>query len=525
MLDAVDDIGQLNDVTANCLMLLRGCPNFMHGITYNTKLRIIIYGSMILFLSILEGYISTQIYGKILVLALSGVFAVFFMRKLFCDGRDLWIAFSLISWSLAPSFHIDHFRIEVGDVLLLLGVAMYFRTTHGKWFFNFFSRAYITYILTALLSVFVLTWYTSSFLIGASSAFRIVRLAGALFYFAVVGGRGTMQSSAIYKIIDLVLFGSVVGCIITIVEFKLGIGMTSQQFFTMNGVQAYRAGGTIYENAGAFGNYETILFGLALWMAYKLGGVKRILYLLLAGLFAFGAITSYSRAAMLGLVIILFVIWLGNRGKLVAAIAMVCITFVIVSFMNQLMPGYVLQVWTTRIVPLFSISSTHQFNVEGGGRLTYWKESLSFVYTHIWSLIVGVGYYGVTYASATFGYPMYTDNDYISAILEQGILGLLAFISFVFSSIFIACKRLSRGSFSWLVLSLWLSEAAQAFTGDVFTFWRSLPILFFITGIFYYQHVSIDGGESNDCIGNNCELSARSVSSDVLGKCSKTANI
>lgn len=466
---------------------------------------------IILFISIMLGTTSTTKYGEIFILIFLALFCLLFCRKLFKHSADFWVAIILLSWSVAPSFHIGKFNAEIGDILVFLGIVCFYQRVRGHWISGLFERAFIVYIATALLSVLVLTWYTSSYLSGVSSAFRIFRLVGDLFIIALIRSRGSMQTSEIYRILDFAIFGSVVACIITLIEFKHGVGMSSQQFFTLDGVQMYRAGGTIYENAGEFGNYESILFGIALWMTYQCRGPRRFFYLLSSVLFAFGAISSYSRAAMLGLVVAYLILWIGNRGKFRSLMGVVITLGALIVAMEQFMPGYITQVWDTRIIPLFSISNTQGFNLAGGGRVTFWKESFAFIASNIWSLITGVGYYGVTYAAAVFHQPMYTDNNYVSAILEQGLLGLISLVCFVFTPIVVSLRRLSLGSTSWLVLALWVSEALQAFTGDIFTFWKTMPILFCVTAVFLQKHVN-GWRKSNVCISDNSKFSTSKLS-------------
>jgi O-antigen ligase len=73
------------------------------------------------------------------------------------------------------------------------------------------------------------------------------------------------------------------------------------------------------------------------------------------------------------------------------------------------------------------------------------------------------------------------DNMYLSLLVETGLLGLAALVA-LNGAILVTCWRaMRRGSFygKWL-LCFWVGEAVQMLTGDILTYWRVLPVYFWV---------------------------------------------
>ncbi len=114
------------------------------------------------------------------------------------------------------------------------------------------------------------------------------------------------------------------------------------------------------------------------------------------------------------------------------------------------------------------------------GRLESWRAIAGFVNEHPWQTLAGIGYKTLPY-SQHFGKPVIADNMYLSMLVETGIFGLCALLA-VNAAIMMVCSRAAkRGSFfgKWM-FCFWAGEMFQMFAGDILTFWRVLPVYFWV---------------------------------------------
>ena len=121
------------------------------------------------------------------------------------------------------------------------------------------------------------------------------------------------------------------------------------------------------------------------------------------------------------------------------------------------------------------------------GRLASWQAIAAFLATHPWHAILGVGYKTLPY-SDFIGHTVVADNMYLSLLAETGIVGLAAFFLLNFAILRTAWRAArrddSRASFfgAW-IFCFWIGEMVQMLSGDLITYWRVLPVYFWILGI------------------------------------------
>jgi O-antigen ligase len=114
------------------------------------------------------------------------------------------------------------------------------------------------------------------------------------------------------------------------------------------------------------------------------------------------------------------------------------------------------------------------------GRLETWRAIAAFVSEHPWQVVAGIGYKTLPY-TRHLGTPLIADNMYLSTLVETGVFGLAALLALnvsVLKSTFAAAKQ---GSFfgRWM-FCFWIGEMFQMMLGDVLTFWRVLPVYFWV---------------------------------------------
>jgi O-antigen ligase len=120
------------------------------------------------------------------------------------------------------------------------------------------------------------------------------------------------------------------------------------------------------------------------------------------------------------------------------------------------------------------------------GRLGHWQILYDFLAREPWHAVFGVGYKTLPY-STFIGSTVIADNTYLGLLVETGVVGLAAFIGLnilILRTGWIARRSLSpRTQFlgEW-IFCFWYGEMVQMFSGDLITYWRVLPVYFWVLG-------------------------------------------
>ncbi len=127
------------------------------------------------------------------------------------------------------------------------------------------------------------------------------------------------------------------------------------------------------------------------------------------------------------------------------------------------------------------LSAQYLFSATNGvlsGRLENWQKLSSFLVEHPWHLLLGVGYKTLPYSDVA-GSPVIADNMYLSLLAETGVLGLGAFIAL--NVAILKAGWAARTTFygAW-IFSFWTGQVFQMMSGDLLTYWRVIPIYFWV---------------------------------------------
>ncbi len=204
--------------------------------------------------------------------------------------------------------------------------------------------------------------------------------------------------------------------------------------------------------------------------------------LALAGAVFFAALMlSYSRGSVVNLLVALLLLAWRNRSRFrwrtVVGFAGL---FAMVAW--QLFPRFA-EVWWLRIVASVEYFSSATNGVLSG-RLTNWQALAGWAQEHPWQTLLGIGYKTLPYTTY-LGAPLVADNMYLSLLIETGIAGLGALLLF-HAAILRSTYRASRSSnprAAFLGTSLfcfWAGEIVQMASGDLLTYWRVLPVYFWV---------------------------------------------
>ena len=244
-----------------------------------------------------------------------------------------------------------------------------------------------------------------------------------------------------------------------------------------------RAQGLFYE-ASTLGNFcAFFLVMVAVAMVKRIG--SRTALLAGGAILMTALILSYSRSCLLNLGVALATLLVIERRRISlwrVAVTAGATGVAVAAILTRFFPAYAELYWTrlSGSVDLALESNTHLLS----GRLESWQTLLRFLAEHPWHALIGVGYKTLPYSSFT-GQPIVADNMYLSILVETGVFGLAALIVLNWA-ILRAGYRAARSedagkSFygTWMVC-FWAGQAVQMFSADLLTFWRVLPVYFWV---------------------------------------------
>ncbi len=262
-----------------------------------------------------------------------------------------------------------------------------------------------------------------------------------------------------------------------------------QQFvWTDSGVYR-RAQGLFYE-ASTLGNlcaFFLVMIAVALSRPRRESPVSRPALAAGGALFLAALLLSFSRAAVLNVIAALIVLLFLIRGRVrwrrflwVLAPSAVCLAAA-AFFLTDVIRHYGVRMWA---------SGAYLFSATEGvlsGRLESWRILLRFLAENPWRLLVGVGYKTLPYSNVA-GAPVVADNMYLSLLVETGVFGLAALLA-LSAAILHAGYRAARDPdprssfFGTWILCFWAGQMVQMFSGDLLTYWRVLPLYFWVLAV------------------------------------------
>jgi O-antigen ligase len=206
--------------------------------------------------------------------------------------------------------------------------------------------------------------------------------------------------------------------------------------------------------------------------------------------FVTALIFSYSRGSVVNLVCAASALaWLRRgsvrlkRGR--AVMALICLTLTAGIAVQTLLPSFSANYWSRITGTIQSISSSPDSVLSG--RLTSWSFLSNFLQLQPWTAIFGIGYKTLPYSDYA-GATVVADNTYLELLVETGIIGLLSFLA-LNAAILRTGLRAARSSrptgriFGEWIFCFWVGQAVQMLSGDLITYWRVLPVYFWVLAI------------------------------------------
>ena len=261
----------------------------------------------------------------------------------------------------------------------------------------------------------------------------------------------------------------------------------SDQFVWLDEGVLRRAQGLFYE-ASTLGNvcaFFLTMIAVALFRKREQSPFSKTT-LLAGGLALAGALMfSYSRASVFNVAIAVCVLAsIRVRRFRRSFLWIVAAGIVACAAVNLLLPSFSSNYWG-RLLGSFSFFWQSPDAVLSG-RLSHWQALLDFLAREPWHAIFGIGYKTLPYSNFA-GAATVADNTYLDLLVETGIIGLAAFL-FLNAMILRTAWRAVRSANptaaflgEW-IFCFWCGQMVQMFSGDLITYWRALPVYFWVLG-------------------------------------------
>lgn len=276
-------------------------------------------------------------------------------------------------------------------------------------------------------------------------------------------------------------------CVDFYFQFPAPAGFGPQYVWLESGAIYRRAQGLFYE-ASTLGNFCVFFLTMAAVAIVKGAAIPRTLLAVGVPLLAGALVLSYSRGSLVALTVSLGVLAWMHRRKIAAGRLFVVLAVgapAAAWLLWKMLPAAVEHYWTR-----LSLSAEYMFSSTEGvlsGRVSSWRTILAWMSDHPLQLLTGIGYKTLPYTSH-LGQPVVADNMYLSLLVETGIAGLAALV-WLNASILKASWRAARSADGrrafigcWM-FCFWSAESVQMLSGDLLTYWRVLPVYFFVLAL------------------------------------------
>lgn len=262
------------------------------------------------------------------------------------------------------------------------------------------------------------------------------------------------------------------------------------QFIVLDSAVYRRAQGVFYE-AGTLGNFCAfflILIAVCFTCRRFESPISRKALVAGGALFFAALVLSFSRGSLVNVAVALSVLaWQSRRQLRLGRLALIGATSLAAgAFLTwQVFPVFAETYWLR-----LAASADYLFSANErlfSGRIASWNTLAGWLAAHPWQAFAGIGYKTLPYTNY-LGAPVVGDNMYLTLLIETGIAGLAALV-WLNVAILRAAARASHRSDAqaafcgtW-ILCFWAGQTVQMLSGDLLTYWRVLPVYFFVLAL------------------------------------------
>lgn len=345
------------------------------------------------------------------------------------------------------------------------------------------NAALAAVLAAMLLSLGFALYYSGPAIAGASAARLALLSIGVFVYLTASQGPGRQNLVEAERTARFLFWvaaaAALFGCIDFVYQLPAPAGYGAQFIWLASGI--YRRAQGLFYDASALGNFCAFFLVMSVTALVR----RRLVPVYVAAggvmLFLAALLLSFSRAALAASMIACLVLAILERRRWwrpKVIIALAVLVGITASGFTLALPEIATGYWA-RIALTWDRMFTTPDQVLSG-RLDTWFTIGNIILEHPWQVLLGIGYKTLPYTQH-FGHPVIADNMYLSALVETGVLGLLALIVLNAAILITAYRAYKRGSFfgQWM-LCFWVGETFQMMAGDILTFWRVLPVYFWL---------------------------------------------
>ncbi len=350
------------------------------------------------------------------------------------------------------------------------------------------TAAFLVFLGTLLMSLSFAAYY-SGITIAGHSLLRVGLFAIGVYVFAwaASGPREAERTQPFVRFLYITaLLAALFACADFYFQFPAPAGYEEQFVWLDEGVFR-RAQGLFYEAStlGNFCAFFLVMTVVAFFRPRAQSPLPRPVLALGGLVFAGALILSYSRASIIAVLVACIALATVRRVRVGRMLAGAAISLAAAAAIVRIaLPGFALNYWTRISTSFENILVTPDGVLTG--RLGTWSTLTSFLASQPWHAVFGIGYKTLPYTSIV-GAPTVADNTYLSLLVETGLIGLTAFLVLNYlilkNGLRVAKSRLPRASFlgEW-IFCFWAGEMVQMLSGDLITYWRVLPVYFWVLG-------------------------------------------
>jgi len=351
------------------------------------------------------------------------------------------------------------------------------------------SIAFGVFLLVLLESTALAALY-SGWEIALGSLARVILFAIGIFVFIYAYAGPTRHDWNDFRIARLLFWMAVAAALFACVDFQFQLpapaGYGDQFIWLQEGVFR-RAQGLFYE-ASTLGNFCAFFLVMVVVSLLRSRGQAPCSRpaLLFGGLVLSAALVfSYSRGSVINLVVACLVIACLRLRRLNRALLVMLGTLVVAGFALQVaLPSFSANYWD-RLMGGFGAFWLAP-NAALSGRVGHWQVLLDFLAREPWHALLGVGYKTLPYSNFV-GSTVVADNTYLELLVETGVVGIGAFLALNALILRTGWRALrsAQPATSFLgewIFAFWCGQTVQMLSGDLITYWRVLPVYFWVLG-------------------------------------------
>ncbi len=325
--------------------------------------------------------------------------------------------------------------------------------------------------------------------IAAGTLLRVMLFAQAVYVLAYTwsgpaAGGGDLLSKARF-LFWLGIATALFACVDFHFQFPAPSGY-GPQFVWLTDAVLRRAQGVFYD-ASTLGNLCAFFLLMVMVAMFQPRGqtiCARPMLVLGGVLFSITLAFSYSRASILNVVAGMAAFAVVRRAGIRKALAILAVSITAAAFTLHAAFPRISDSYLARLESFEYIGTLP--NGVLSGRLTSWNALIEFLTHEPWHGLFGIGYKTLPYTQFA-GQPIIADNTYLSLLVETGVAGLAAFL-FLNGAILKTAWRAARSTrghaafFGTWIFCFWTGQMVQMFSGDLITYWRVLPVYFWVLG-------------------------------------------